>query len=98
VRTKCAKDLCWSVGTIYDPRELPGVSITCPGIVQGVTARGFGYMAHGAWRMWAWSGHMAWHMMRLDTQTWLRGKVTGLGLSRNNLQVKRAWLGAIWDG
>jgi hypothetical protein len=23
VRTK---DLCWSVGTIYDPRELPGVS------------------------------------------------------------------------
>jgi hypothetical protein len=21
------KDSCWSVGTIYDPRELPGVSI-----------------------------------------------------------------------
>jgi hypothetical protein len=29
VRTK---DLCWSVGTIYDPRELPGVSTTCPGV------------------------------------------------------------------
>jgi acyl-coenzyme A synthetase/AMP-(fatty) acid ligase len=22
----CTKDPCWSVGTIYDPRELPGVS------------------------------------------------------------------------
>jgi hypothetical protein len=26
------KDLCWSVGTIYDPRELPGVSNTSPGV------------------------------------------------------------------
>jgi hypothetical protein len=33
----CTKDLCWSVGTIYDPRELPGVSITDPGIGRGVT-------------------------------------------------------------
>ena len=87
---------------------------------------------------------MAWHMTTLDTQTWLRGEVPGLGLtdedvgllrgvdcdilaprmgcpgprlnrinsviiptrcifffgslSRKNLQVKRAWLGAIWDG
>jgi hypothetical protein len=32
-----AKDLCWSVGTIYDPRELPGVSTTGPGIGRGVT-------------------------------------------------------------
>jgi hypothetical protein len=29
VRTK---DSCWSVGTIYDPRELPGVSTTGPGV------------------------------------------------------------------
>jgi hypothetical protein len=29
VRTK---DSCWSVGTIYDPRELPGVSIADPGL------------------------------------------------------------------
>jgi hypothetical protein len=28
VRTK---DSCWSVGTIYDPRELPGVSTGDPG-------------------------------------------------------------------
>jgi hypothetical protein len=35
VRTK---DSCWSVGTIYDPIELPGVSIAGPGIGRGVTA------------------------------------------------------------
>jgi hypothetical protein len=32
VRTKYS---CWSVGTIYDPRELPGVSIAGPEIGQG---------------------------------------------------------------
>jgi hypothetical protein len=26
------KDLCWSVGTIYDLRELPGVSTAGPGV------------------------------------------------------------------
>jgi hypothetical protein len=87
---------------------------------------------------------MAWPMTTIDTQTWLRGEVPGLGLtdedvgllrgwivlswplgwsypglrlnrinrvsiltrcifffgslSRKNLQVKCAWLGAIWDG
>jgi hypothetical protein len=34
VRTE---DSCWSVGTIYDPRELPGVSTASPGIGRGVT-------------------------------------------------------------
>jgi hypothetical protein len=29
VRTK---DSCWSVGTIYDPRELPGVSTVGLGV------------------------------------------------------------------
>jgi hypothetical protein len=28
----CTKDPCWSVGTIYDPRELPRVSNADPGI------------------------------------------------------------------
>jgi hypothetical protein len=28
----CIKDSCWSVGTMYDPRELPGVSNACPGV------------------------------------------------------------------
>jgi hypothetical protein len=31
------KDSCWSVGTIYDPRELPGASTAGPGIGQDVT-------------------------------------------------------------
>ena len=35
VRTK---DSCWSVGTIYDPRELPGVSTASLGIGRGVTS------------------------------------------------------------
>jgi hypothetical protein len=34
VRTK---DSCWFVGTIYDLRELPGVSMTGPGIGRRVT-------------------------------------------------------------
>jgi hypothetical protein len=34
VRTK---DSCWSVGTIYDLRELLGVSTTGSGIGRGVT-------------------------------------------------------------
>jgi hypothetical protein len=33
----CTKDSCWSVGTIYDPRELPRVSTVGPGIGRGVT-------------------------------------------------------------
>jgi hypothetical protein len=33
----CTKDLCWSMGMIYDPRELPGVSTAGPGIGRGVT-------------------------------------------------------------
>jgi hypothetical protein len=85
MRRKCAiKDLCWSVGTIYDPRELPGVSAAGLGIGRGVTSgiradpRGFtgvcglGVRVYGTCCMWAQSGHMAWHMTTLDTQTWLR--------------------------
>jgi hypothetical protein len=72
-------------GTLYDPRELPGVSTTGPGVdgvLQVVSEPtlavftgvcGLGFRVYGSWRMWAWSGHMAWHMTTLDTQTWLRG-------------------------
>jgi hypothetical protein len=31
------KDSCWSVGTIYNPRELPGVSTAGLEIGRGVT-------------------------------------------------------------
>jgi hypothetical protein len=68
VRTK---DSCWSVWTIYDPRELPGVSIASLGIGRGVRngiradprgftsvcGLGFGYMAHGA----CGPGVVTWH-------------------------------------
>jgi hypothetical protein len=78
-------DSCWSVRTIYDPKELPGVSIAGPGIGQGVTSgiradpRGFtgvcglGVRVYGAWRMWAQSGHMAWQMTTLDIDVPKRG-------------------------
>jgi hypothetical protein len=59
------------MGTIYDPRELSGVSTVGPGTGMGVTGgiradpRGFtgvyrlGVQVYGAWRMWARSGHTA---------------------------------------
>jgi hypothetical protein len=34
----CIQDSCWSVGTIYDPTELPRVSTAGPGIERGVTS------------------------------------------------------------
>jgi hypothetical protein len=79
------KDSCWSVGMIYDPRELSGVSSAGPGIGRDVTSGirenpcgftgvcGLGVRVYGAWRMWARSGHMAWHMMTLDTNVAKRG-------------------------
>jgi hypothetical protein len=125
------KSGCDRSGIRADPRVFMGVS-------------GLGVWVCGTWRMWAQSGHMAWHMMTLDTQTRLRGDVLWLGLtdkdvgllrrvdcdilahgmgypglrlniinrvfipircifffgslSRKHLQVKCAWLGAIWDG
>jgi hypothetical protein len=33
----CTKDPCWSMGTIYDPIEMPGVRTVGPGIGRGVT-------------------------------------------------------------
>jgi hypothetical protein len=45
VRTK---DSCWSVGTIYDPRELLGVSTAGPGIGRGVTTAS-DQNAHHTW-------------------------------------------------
>jgi hypothetical protein len=39
--------------------------------------------------MWARSGHMTWHMTTLDTQTWLRGEVSGLGLTDEDVNLLR---------
>jgi hypothetical protein len=64
------KDPCWSVGTIYDLRELLGVSTAGLGIERGLASgirsnpRGFtgvcglGVGVYGAWHIWAQSGHM----------------------------------------
>jgi hypothetical protein len=101
VRTK---DSCWSVGTIYDTRELPGVSTAGLGIGHGVTSgirvdpRGFtgvcglGVRVYGAWHMWARSGHMTWHMTTLDIQAWPRGEVPGLGLTDEDVSLLRGWI------
>jgi hypothetical protein len=97
VRTKGSY---WSVGTIYDPRELPEVSTAAPrldGVLQGVSeptlavsrACGLGVRVYGTWRMWTQSGHMACNMMTLDTQTWLRGDVPGLGLTNEDFGLLR---------
>jgi hypothetical protein len=98
------KDSCWSVGTIYDPRQLSGVSTAGSGLDEGGTSgiranpRGFtgacglGVWVHGAWRMWARSGHMAWHMTTLDTQTWLRGEVPRLGVDRRGRRSSKRGL------
>jgi hypothetical protein len=103
VRTKGS---CWSMGTIYNPSELPGVSTTGPRIGQGVTSgiradpRGFtivcGLGGSGIWRMWAQSGHMAWHMKTLDTQTWLRGEAPRLGLTDEDVGLLRGWIVISW--
>jgi hypothetical protein len=97
----CTKYSCWSVGTIYDLRELPGVSTAGLGIGWGVTSGiradprsftgmcGLGVRVYGAWRLWARSGHMAWHMTALDTHTWLRGEVPGLGLTKEDVSLLR---------
>jgi hypothetical protein len=97
VRTK---DSCWSVGTIYDSIELSGVSTAGPGIGRGVTSGiradpcdftgvcGLGVLVYGAWRMWAPSGHMAWHMTTLDTDVAKRGG-SSIGVDRRGRRFSK---------
>jgi hypothetical protein len=51
---------------------------------------------YGAWCLWARSGHMEWHMTTLDTQTWLRGEVPGLGLTNENVGLLRGCIVISW--
>jgi hypothetical protein len=39
--------------------------------------------------MWARSGHMVWHIMTLDIQTWPSGEVPGLGLTDEDVGLLR---------
>jgi hypothetical protein len=106
----CTKDTCWSVGTIYDPRELPGVSTTGPGIGRGVTSGiranhqgftsvcGLGVRVYGAWHMWARSGHMAWHMTTLNTDVAKRGG-SWIGVDRRGRRSSKGgggWIVISW--
>jgi hypothetical protein len=96
VRTK---DPGWSVGTIYDSRELPGVSTVDPGMGRGVTSgiraspRGFtgvcGLGGSGIWRMWARSGHMALSYDDTRHTNMVRGEVAGLGLTDKDVSLLR---------
>jgi hypothetical protein len=52
-------------------------------------ACGLRVRVYGTWHMWARSGHMAWHMTTLDTQTWLRREVSGLGLTNEDVGLLR---------
>jgi hypothetical protein len=72
-------------------------SVSERGVTNGIRAdpRGFtdvcglGVRVYGASRMWARSGHMAWHMTTLDIQTWPRGEVPGLGLTDEDIGLLR---------
>jgi hypothetical protein len=48
-----------------------------------------GVQVYGALRMWAQCGHMAWHMTTLDTQTWLRGEDSWIGVDRRERRLLR---------
>jgi hypothetical protein len=39
---------------------------------------------------------MSWHMTTLDTQTWLRGEVPGLGLTDEDVSLLRGWIVISW--
>jgi hypothetical protein len=58
VRTK---DSCWSVGIIYDPRELPGVSTVGPGVARVLHWRRASELELTSWRGGAVGGARRWH-------------------------------------
>jgi hypothetical protein len=53
VRTK---ESFWSVGTIYDPRELPEVSTASPGLDKGVTSSILPSSSLEHWLQWGQPG------------------------------------------
>jgi hypothetical protein len=67
----CTKDPCWSVGTIYDPRELLGVSTAGPGIRWGVTS-GIRANPCGVMGMCGLGGSGIWRMAHVGSE-WSHG-------------------------
>jgi hypothetical protein len=72
VRTK---DSCWFVGTIYDRRELLGVSTTGPGIARGVTS-GIKADPRGFTGVCGLGGSGIWHMAHVGLE-WSHGMAYG---------------------
>jgi hypothetical protein len=67
----CTKDPCWFVGTIYDPKELSGVSTTGPGIGRGVTS-GIRADPHGFTGVCGLGGSGIWRLVHVDRE-WSHG-------------------------
>jgi hypothetical protein len=67
----CTKDSCWSVGTIYDSRELPGVSTAVSGIGRGVTS-GIRADPHGFMGVYGLGGSGIWRMAHMGPE-WSHG-------------------------
>jgi hypothetical protein len=76
----CTKDSCWSVGTIYDSRELPGVSTAGPGIERGVTS-GIRANPRGFTGVCGLGGLGIWRMAHVGPE-WSHGMVGGSGIWR----------------
>jgi hypothetical protein len=72
----------------YSPPSRFSQLVSEPTLEVSRACMGYGVRVYGAWRMWARSGHMACHMT-LDTQTWLRGEVLGLGLTDEDVGLLR---------
>jgi hypothetical protein len=67
----CTKDPCWSMGTIYDHRELPRVSTTGPGMGRGVTS-GIRVDPHGFMGVCGLGGSGIWRMAHVGLE-WSHG-------------------------
>jgi hypothetical protein len=91
----CTKDSCWSMRMVYYPRGLLGVSNVDPRMDMVLYSWYQNWptwfhmcvcvlrvRAYSTWHMWAQNGHMVWHMMTLDTQTWPRWGGFWLGVDR----------------
>jgi hypothetical protein len=88
VRTK---DSCWSVRTIYDPRELPGVSTAGPGIGWGVTS-GIRADPRGFTGVCGLGGSGIWRMERVGPE-WSHGMAYDVTIHTNVAKRGGSWIG-----
>jgi hypothetical protein len=55
-----------------------------------------GIRTYGTKLIWARSDHMTWHMTTLDTRTWPRDGVLGLGLTDEDNGLLRGRIVILW--